>query len=180
MNELLIHKAIEFAAVKHRDQKRKGTETPYITHLMEVYGILAASDCDEETVIAGILHDTVEDTDTEIEEIIALFGENVATLVASESENKSKTWQERKQQTIDELRTAPINVKRICCADKLSNIISMYADYQKCGEDLWKRFNAEKSRIDWYYKEIVKALSELNRFTPYVLLQEYYKKIFEE
>ncbi len=85
-----IHEAIEFAAVKHRNQKRKGTDIPYIVHPMEVYGILAASGCDEETLIGGILHDTLEYTDTDIEELINLFGQTVAQLVVSESEDKSK------------------------------------------------------------------------------------------
>ena len=56
-----IHEAIEFAAVKHRGQVRKGTDIPYIVHPMEVMYILTQNDCDETTVIAGLLHDTIED-----------------------------------------------------------------------------------------------------------------------
>lgn len=58
---MLIHKAIEFAAVKHRNQARKGTDTPYIVHPMEVMYILAENGCDETVIAAGLLHDTVED-----------------------------------------------------------------------------------------------------------------------
>ncbi len=176
---IMIHKAIEFAADKHRNQMRKGTDTPYIVHPMEVYGILATSGCDEETMIAGILHDTLEDTDTEIEELISLFGKTVAQLVASESEDKSKTWQERKQATIDDLKTASLAAKQIACADKLSNLISMYADLQTCGDKLWQRFNAGKNEILWYYDGVINSLKDLDNFTPYLKLKEYFKKVFE-
>jgi len=64
MNELLIQKAIIFATKKHEGQKRKGTDIPYIVHPMEVMQILTAMDCSQNVIIAGILHDTLEDTDT--------------------------------------------------------------------------------------------------------------------
>lgn len=175
----MIHKAIEFAAIKHKSQRRKGTDTPYIVHPMEVYGILAANECEEETLIAGILHDILEDTDTGIEEIINIFGNAVAELVMGESEDKSKTWLERKQATIDKLKIAPLASKQIACADKLSNLISMYADFQVCGEELWKRFNADKDKIALYYEGVIKSLEDLNFFLPYIQLQEYFNKIFK-
>ena len=89
-NSALIHKAIEFAVVKHKDQKRKGTELPYIVHPIEVMQILTASGCSDEMIVAGILHDTVEDTDATIDEVRALFGDKVARLVSAESETKAK------------------------------------------------------------------------------------------
>ena len=95
-----IHNAIIYAAKKHEGQVRKGTDTPYIVHPMEVMQILTAAGCGEDVIVAGILHDTVEDTDATLEEISALFGEKVARLVAHESEDKSKTWRERKSATI--------------------------------------------------------------------------------
>lgn len=86
-----IHEAIEFAAVKHRGQVRKGTDIPYIVHPMEVMYILTQNDCDETTVIAGLLHDTIEDAGATPEEIEAAFGKDVAQIVAAESEDKSKS-----------------------------------------------------------------------------------------
>jgi len=150
----LIHEAIIFAARKHAGQVRKGTDIPYITHPMEVMQILTASDCKEEVIIAGILHDTLEDTKTSPMEIMDLFGENVLKLVAAESEDKSKTWKERKQATIDRLTNADWDIKLICLADKLSNLRSMAADKAAVGDKLWERFNASKEDIEWYYREV--------------------------
>ena len=74
---LRIHDAIIFAAVKHKDQKRKGTDIPYIVHPMEVMQILTENEVSEDVIIAGILHDTLEDTDTKPQEIETKFGKAV-------------------------------------------------------------------------------------------------------
>ena len=140
----LIHSAIIFATNAHKGQLRKGTDLPYIIHPMEVMQILCEMEADEVLKIAGVLHDTLEDTDTTEEEIEKLFGEKVLRLVKSNSENKTLSWQERKQHTIDELKTAPLDVQMLILADKLSNMKSLLADYTNQGEDLWKRFNAPK------------------------------------
>lgn len=158
MNELLIQKAIIFATKKHEGQKRKGTDIPYIVHPMEVMQILTDMHCEEAVIIAGILHDTLEDTDTPPEEIRQAFGENVLAIVQTESEDKSKTWKERKQRTVDELTEASTESKQVCFADKLSNIRSMYRDKLSIGEKIWERFNAEKNDIAWYYQSIADAL----------------------
>lgn len=107
-----IQKAIVFATQKHEGQKRKGTDIPYIVHPMEVMQILTDMHCEEAVIIAGILHDTLEDTDTTPEEIREAFGENVLAIVQTESEDKSKTWKERKQRTVDELTEASTESSR--------------------------------------------------------------------
>jgi hypothetical protein len=133
---------------------RKGTDIPYITHPLEVMQILGKVDCETDVVIAGLLHDTLEDTDTTPEEIQKLFGKKVLQYVQSESEDKSKSWMERKQNTIDTLENAPFETKLICCADKLSNLRSIYIDWQEIRDNVWERFNAPKKLIQWYYKNI--------------------------
>lgn len=153
-----IQEAIIFATIKHQNQKRKGTEIPYIVHPMEVMQILTSMNCSDNVIIAGILHDTLEDTDATPEEIRQLFGADVLAIVQTESEDKSKTWKERKQATIDHLEKASVETKLVCFADKLSNIRSMYRDKQKIGADLWKRFNASKEDIEWYYREILRVI----------------------
>ena len=154
----LIHEAIIFAARKHAGQMRKGTDIPYISHPMEVMQILTENRCSEQVIVAGILHDTLEDTDTAPAEIIALFGEDILKIVAAESEDKSKSWKERKQATIDHLAAASLEIKLVCCADKLSNLRSMASDLETAGGKLWERFNASKSDIEWYYRGIGTAL----------------------
>ena len=173
-----IHEAIIFATFKHQNQKRKGTEIPYIVHPMEVMQLLSAEGLSEEIVIAGILHDTLEDTDTKPEEIEQKFGKAVLDIVLTESEDKSKTWRERKQHTIDCLKKDTMATKLVCCADKLSNIKSMYADFLSIGEKLWQRFNAPKEDIKWYYESIVNALTDLASYRIYEELKETVKAVF--
>lgn len=155
-----LHNAIIFAALKHAGQTRKGTDIPYITHPMEVMQILTAERCSKRVIIAGILHDTLEDTGTKPEEIEAAFGKEVLDIAQSESEDKSKTWKERKRAAVDHLDGASIEVKLVCCADKLANLRSMYADRITVGDELWKRFNAGKDDIQWYYVSIAEKLRD--------------------
>lgn len=159
MITISIQKAIIFATLKHQKQVRKSTTIPYIVHPMEVMQILTDLDCSEKTIIAGILHDTLEDTETTPEEIQKEFGEDVLSLVKLESEDKSKTWKERKQSTIDHLKTAMLDVKLICFADKLSNLRSIYRDNLDIGDKIWERFNATKEDLHWYYKGIIDVIS---------------------
>lgn len=157
---MLLHKAIEFAAIKHRNQYRKGTDTPYIVHPMEVLQILAANDCPIEVQIAGVLHDTVEDTDATIDDIERLFGADIAELVASDTEDKSLPWTKRKELAIDELRSHTTDQRKLLCADKLSNIKSIYSDLRIVGTHVWDRFKGSPSQTEWYYREIVKELGK--------------------
>ena len=162
-----IHEAVLFAADKHGKDLRKGTEIPYISHPIEVMLILMANGCSEEVIIAGVLHDTLEDTKTDANEILDKFGKGVLEIVKSESENKSNTWKVRKQATIDLLKTASLETKLVCCADKLTNIYSMVRDKKNVGEKLWERFNASKDDIEWYYRSIYNSLSDLKGYPMY-------------
>ena len=139
-NNYRLNKAITFATERHSGQVRKSTTIPYILHPLEVLQILYSMRADTDLLIAGVLHDTVEDTDTTLDEIREIFGDDVAELVASNSEDKSKTWDERKQHTITELAKADNRVKMLVLADKLSNIRSIVYDYKKsamnCGKGL--------------------------------------------
>lgn len=174
----LIHEAITFAARKHSGQVRKGTDIPYIAHPMEVMQILTENGCPETVIIAGILHDTLEDTDTSPSEIKSLFGDDVLRLVSAESEDKSKTWKERKQATIDFLAEDSFEARLVCCADKLSNLRSMASDKVLIGEKLWERFNAGKEDIQWYYESIVKGLTGLSDYAMYGELERLVKEVF--
>lgn len=179
MDSLKIHNAIIFATLKHKSQKRKGTDIPYIVHPMEVMQILTACGCGEDVITAGILHDTLEDTDTTPEEIKENFGQKVLEIVQTESEDKSKTWKERKQHTIDDLKEAEEGTQIVCLADKLSNLRSIYADFQTDGNKLWKRFNAPKENIKWYYESVVDALEkDFSSLEAWKELKELTKTVF--
>lgn len=158
----MIDKAIAFATKAHEGQFRKGTTRPFILHPLEVGNIVSTMTEDEEIVAAAILHDTIEDCEQVTTQcIVEQFGERVAEMVLQESEDKSKTWMERKSHTIEKLRTAPIEIRMIGLADKLSNMRDIDRDYPECGEDLWNRFRMKDKRvIGWYYKSIRDALKE--------------------
>src|SRR3989339_205196 len=143
--DLLIFKAIEIATKTHAGQFRKSTRIPYIVHPLNVAKILATNNATTEQIIAGILHDTVEDTELTLQEIKNQFGNNIAEIVEGCSEpNKDDTWENRKQHTIKFLKTAYFDIKIVSCADKLNNITDMNDDYLILGEEFWNRFNSSK------------------------------------
>ena len=176
--DLSIHDAIVFASRKHYKQYRKSTDMPYISHIMEVMQILIENKCEKEVIIAGILHDTIEDTETTREEIKQLFGEKILSIVQSETEDKSLDWFERKSITIKNLPSASIEEKLVLCADKLSNIRFIYSDLKTIGEKVWERFNAPKNKIEWYYKNILRELSEISELDMYDNLSELIDDVF--
>lgn len=156
----IIEKAIIFAAKAHRDQTRKSTVIPYITHPYTVGMILQKVNCSDEVIAAGILHDTLEDTPTTYEKLVDQFGVRVANLVRAASENdKSLPWEVRKQHTIDHLKGADIEEIQVITADKLHNLKSIQADFEAHGEEIWERFNRGKLDQHWYYGSIVKELA---------------------
>lgn len=164
---MIIEKAINFATIKHEHQKRKGSNLPYIVHPMKVMHILTENNCSESVVVAGILHDTLEDTNTTYNELVNEFGSVVATLVKSNSEDKSKSWQERKLHTINEIKNMSLEEKQVLCADKLANLNSMVTDLNVLGVTLWERFNASKEDIQWYYRSIINQLENLQNYKMY-------------
>lgn len=155
----LIERAIEVATVAHKGQCRKGTDIPYIMHPFAVGMMLAKAGCDDEVVAAGILHDTVEDTDLTSDDIRNQFGHHVADLVAGASEpNKQASWEERKKHTLEYLKTAPLDVRMVSCADKLHNLRSVVRDYRNQAEALWGVFNRGKEQQLWYYTSLAESL----------------------
>lgn len=165
----MVDKAIAFATKAHEGQVRKGTSRPYIVHPVEVGDIVAKMTDDEEVIAAAVLHDTIEDCDGVTEEVIRKeFGERVASMVAHESEDKTKSWRERKSTTIERLKVAPLELQYIGLADKLSNMRDIDRDYPIYGEELWNRFRMkDKNVIGWYYKEIMKSLESLKGMEAY-------------
>lgn len=158
----MIDKAIDFAVKAHEGQFRKGTKRPYIVHPIEVGDIVSTMTQDEEIISAAILHDTIEDCEGVTEELLKKeFGERVSRFVARESEDKSKTWMERKSATIKKLAQESREIQMIGLADKLSNMRDIDRDYPMCGEKLWDRFRMkDKKIIGWYYKGVRDALRE--------------------
>ena len=137
----MIDRAAKFAEQAHKGAHRKGTRIPYIVHPLETALIASMLTNDEEILAAALLHDTIEDTGVTYEDLKQEFGTRVADLVAAESEDKSKTWIERKGHTLEHLKTASPAEKILTMADKLSNIRSMAREYYTSMIDLLKDLN---------------------------------------
>lgn len=177
----MVNKAIIFATKAHAGQFRKATRTPYILHPLECGVIVSQMTNDEEMIAAAFLHDTVEDCGVSIETIRQEFGDRVAAFVSAESEDKSKTWMERKQSTIDHLQTASKEECIVVLGDKLSNIRSLQRDYQICGEELWQRFNQkDKAKIGWYYQSVGEELQCLSEYKEYQEYMSLIREVFGE
>ena len=176
---ILLHQAILFATVAHQGQYRKGTDIPYITHPFEVAQILTAAGCDHTLIIAGLLHDVLEDTDKTSGDIEKQFGPLILSLVQSNSEDKSRSWEERKQHTITYMKEhASFEELLLACADKLSNLRSIKADYMEYGEALWSRFNRGKEQQSWYFSKLIDAFAPLYEFDMYWEISNLYTDIF--
>lgn len=181
--ETRLDKAIMFAMAAHDGQFRKYGNTPYIYHPLEVAMICASMTNEENVIIAGLLHDTVEDTDVTMEQIEKLFGPDVKKLVSSETENKREelppeaTWAVRKMESLEDLKEADTKAKMVWLADKVSNTRSFHAMYLKEGDAMWKHFHMSDPRIQkWYYYSIAEYTKDLADYAPY---QEYVWRIGE-
>jgi (p)ppGpp synthase/HD superfamily hydrolase len=175
----MFDQAIEFAAKAHSSQYRKGTDIPYISHPYAVGMILLSANAQEEEVIAGILHDTLEDTDATEEDILQLFGQTVLSIVQGCSEpNKEASWEERKKHTLEYLNGASPSIRLVACADKLHNLRSIKRDLAGIGEVAWDRFKRGREPQKWYYTEIVRSLGSAGSFSLLEELEAEVEEVF--
>jgi len=154
----MIKQAKAFAKKAHANHKRKISKEPYITHPIRVAERLKKAGCSEDVIAAAYLHDVVEDTPYTMADITERFGDRVADLVAGHTEDKSKSWQERKQHTIDYLEHAEPDIKKLIVADRLDNLLDLQKDQIQYGDDVWGFFNAGYQEQKWYNEAIVKQM----------------------
>ena len=168
----MIEEAIIYATLMHQGVVRKFGGNPYILHPLEVAQIISTMTDDEEIITAGILHDIVEDTDGTLEEINKRFGDRVAMLVNSESENKypqedeSASWKKRKEESILVLKNSnDTGVQMLWLADKLSNIRSLAGIFSEKGDKVWDSLHQKDPDMHcWYYRSVAEATElKLNR-----------------
>jgi|SRR5579875_973283 (p)ppGpp synthase/HD superfamily hydrolase len=157
--------AFAFAFEVHRGQTKKSTTVPYISHLLEVAGLVLAYGGNEDEAIAALLHDTLEDHPEQatFAEISRRFGERVAAIVLGCSDTTVRPkpdWHKRKRDYIAHLRGADESEVMVAAADKLVNARSVIKDYREVGDEVWKRFNAGRSDQLWYYREVTRALKD--------------------
>ena len=152
----LVDQATQYTARKHEGQYRRGLNVPYSTHLFGVARILKAANYEEDIVVAGLLHDVLEDTDATEEEVRELFGDNILMLVKAVSEpDKSLNWEQRKQYMINQIKYLNEDTLAIILAEKIQNVRAIKYELSQLGECTWDYFNAGKDRQYWYYTSII-------------------------
>ena len=183
IDSTLLDKAIIFAVNAHHNTERRGKGFPYIVHPMEAMEIVATITPDQELLAAAALHDTIEDTDVTVEDIRREFGDRIAELVHSESDQFSEgvseedSWHDRKQAAIDRLAAASHDAKIVAMGDKLSNMRAIYRDYKTKGDDLWNIFHVkDKASHEWHYRGLADSLKELSDTFAY---QEFVRLVNE-
>lgn len=147
MSQNLLTTALKFAAVKHAGQVRKSTDVPYFVHPVEVAMTLQDCGCSNDVVIAGLLHDTLEDTSATYEEIENAFGSFIADIVLELTEVSKKRAYIKAQ-------TYSIEAIQVKSADLICNVGNIYDDYQNIGDAVFDRFAHGKSTLDHYEKMI--------------------------
>ena len=174
-----INEAFLFALAAHGGQTRKDGLS-YIIHPFEVGMELARNGAGEALICAGLLHDTVEDAGVTPAVLTASFGSEIAQLVLEDSEDKFKSWEERKEAAIRSLYTGSRAHQMLMCADKLSNLRSIRDALETEGDTVWSRFNRSKDQQAWLFRETVQALSALEGLAMYTELKALTDCIFTD
>jgi (p)ppGpp synthase/HD superfamily hydrolase len=155
--------AMAFALEKHRAQVRKESNVPYATHLISVSALVGEFGGDEEQMIAGLLHDVIEDQDVQPAELEQRFGARVARIVVGCTDSVATPkppWKQRKENYLKALATKHPDIKLVSACDKLHNATAIARDLcdPQVGPNVWGRFTAEKEQVRWYYRSLVEAL----------------------
>ena len=186
IDSTLLDRAIVYAVKAHHNTERRGKGFPYIVHPMEAMEIVATMTADQELLAAAALHDTVEDTDVTVDDIRREFGDRIADLVHSESDqfeegvSEEDSWHDRKQAAINRLMSASHDAKVVAMGDKLSNMRAIARDYAMQGDTLWNIFHVkDKASHEWHYRGLASALSELEDTFAYREFVELIDKVFK-
>jgi (p)ppGpp synthase/HD superfamily hydrolase len=152
--------ALDYAFQLHKSQRRKGTDVPYISHLLGVTAIVLEAGGDEDQAIAALLHDAVEDQGgmKTLAAIRNRFGERVARIVdgcTDAYQIPKPPWRERKERYLERLRSEPEDVRLVSLADKLHNARTIVLDLRQNGEKIYDRFKGGKAGTLWYYRSLV-------------------------
>jgi (p)ppGpp synthase/HD superfamily hydrolase len=164
--------ALTFASDLHSQQVRKGSQVPYISHLLGVCSLVLEYGGDEDCAIAALLHDAIEDQGGAAtrEKIRYHFGEKVTAIVDSctdADQTPKPPWRERKEAYIAHIREMSAEAALVSAADKLHNASSILKDYRLVGEEIWERFRGKKEGTLWYYRALVNAFRQ-REVTPIV------------
>ncbi len=158
-----LDRAVALAMEAFRPKWRKGTDTPYLSHLLMVCALVGEHGGSEDQMIAAVLHDYLEDIDgASHEELAREFGPRVSALVLALSDctgEPKPPWKERKLSYVARLRDEHPDTKLICSADKLHNSRSIVRDHRALGDAIFDRFRPSKEETLWYYRAVFEALA---------------------
>jgi len=180
--------ALLFAAQVHRNQERKKSGVPYISHLLGVAAIVLDYGGDEDMGIAALLHDAAEDHGGKamLAVISQMFGPRVAKIVdgctdsyGDEGKNKPK-WYPRKLRYIRRVRHEDADTRFVSAADKLYNARAILRDVRQYGDSAFGSFSAPKAKVLWYYRSLVReyrAAGVTHQLKP--LLDDYDRVVTE-
>ncbi len=167
--------ALALAARAHQGQVRKAGGDPYIVHVVHVSVLLLRHGFSEDVVLAGLLHDVVEDQDVPLADIEARFGPAVAEMVDALTERKregdeERPWEIRKQEALGKLRRASPETAAVKAADVVHNAHSMALALRREGPAIWHRFSRGPEETLWYYRSVAQIVRE--RLGEHPLAQE--------
>jgi hypothetical protein len=178
--------AVALTRQLHARQRRKGTEIPYVSHLLGVASLVLEDGGDEDEAIAALLHDAVEDQGGEraLKQIEQLFGARVAAIVRACSDTDvvpKPPWRKRKEAYIEHLHDPglPAGTVRVSLADKLHNARAILFDL-RAGHDVFARFSADRSQQGWYYSALVDAFAELTESPMVAELRRVVRELFDD
>ncbi len=154
--------ALKYAHDVHREQVRKGNQSPYISHLMGVASIALDDGGSEDEAIGALLHDAAEDHGgrPRLEDIRTRFGDGVAKIVEDCTDSwdtPKRPWKDRKREYVEHARALDASSLRVSSADKVHNAYAILRDLRNSGEAVWERFNAPADDVVAYYESLVKA-----------------------
>ena len=165
--------ATECAYRWHEGQRRKQTEIPYVSHVLQVQGLVLEHGGDADQAIAALLHDSLEDAPNAAERarreklIQERFGEGVLEIVlhctdthADESSKGKRPWQERKTHYIAHLAEAPERSRLVVACDKRHNLHAIVWDVKTHGPGVFDRFDSTPEQQVWYFESIVEILRD--------------------
>ena len=160
--------AVDRAVHWHARQARKGTGVPYVSHLLQVAGLVLEHGGDGDQAVAALLHDALEDTDATVEDVEHEFGPRVARIVLDATDtlpgdapDRKSPWEERKRRHLDRFAALPADSALVVACDKRHNLASIVADVRASGlEATAARFNSEPDQWLWYYRAALNLLGD--------------------
>ena len=187
IDSTLLDKAIIFATNAHKGTERRGKGFPYIVHPLEAMSIVATMTNDQEVLAAAALHDVVEDTDITLEDIRREFGDRVAQLVGSESDNVDPnykddlSWKDIKVLGMKRIRNSSKEEQMVALGDKLSNMRAIHLDWLKNRSGIWKKFRESDPSIHaWRYYQLSNCFDKLEGYEALNEFQFYVRNVFGE